>query len=107
MPVQDRIVAAVADLRPGSATFLGKAELEMNSEDPVCLLIPPLVAHGFQAVTDSRLLYAVNRFYDGADEQGVAWDDPTLSVQWPLDNPILSDRDRNNPTVSEILSDGG
>ncbi len=105
IPVHGRIVAAVADLRPGSATFLGKAELELNSEEPACLLIPPLVAHGFQALSDAKLLYAVNRFYDGTDEQGVAWDDPTLAVRWPLSDPILSDRDRNNPRVSEIVSE--
>jgi dTDP-4-dehydrorhamnose 3,5-epimerase len=61
------------------------------------------VAHGFYAVTDVTLTYLVDNYYDGADEFGVAWDDPTLAVPWGTVDPILSGRDRNNPRLGDIL----
>jgi len=103
VPVSGSMRAVVADLRPGSASFLKTAVLELSADDHTCLFIPPMVAHGFLALTDARLVYAVNRFYDGADEQGVAWDDPTLAVNWGTLHPILSERDRNNPGVKDLF----
>ncbi len=103
IPVSGVIRAAVADLREGSPGFLRTAVIELSSGEPVCLLIPPGVAHGFVALTDARLLYAVNRYYDGSDEQGVAWDDPDLGIQWGIADPVLSGRDRVNPRVGELF----
>ena len=103
VPVAGRIRAVIADLRPESPSFLAKAELDLSADEPVCLFVPPHVAHGFLALTDTRLLYAVNRLYDGSDEQGVAWNDPDLSIDWGTANPILSGRDMNNPSVADIF----
>jgi dTDP-4-dehydrorhamnose 3,5-epimerase len=69
--------------------------------------IPEGVAHGFLAVLPTSLLYMVTNEYDGSDEHGLAWDDPALGVQWPRvatadGRPILSDRDRSNPLLSEL-----
>jgi dTDP-4-dehydrorhamnose 3,5-epimerase len=103
VPVRGRIRAAVADLRDDSPTFLQTAVLELSGEGNACLLVPPRVAHGFLALTETTLLYAVNRFYDGNDEQGTAWDDPILSIDWGEKNPVLSERDRSNPTVEDLF----
>lgn len=103
VPVSGSIRAVVADLRPGSPSFLKTAVLDLTADDPACLFVPPMVAHGFLALTDARLLYAVNRYYDGTDEQGVAWDDPALAVNWGAVQPVLSERDMKNPGVKDLF----
>jgi dTDP-4-dehydrorhamnose 3,5-epimerase len=71
--------------------------------------IPVGVAHGFLALEPLQLVYLVTNEYDGSDEAGFAWDDPLAAVPWPpLDanrpgRPILSDRDRNNPSLEALV----
>jgi dTDP-4-dehydrorhamnose 3,5-epimerase len=71
-------------------------------ERRVGLYIPPGVAHGFYAETDLTLLYLVDAEFTGEDEFGLAWDDPDVAIAWPSPDPILSDRDRSNPSLREI-----
>jgi dTDP-4-dehydrorhamnose 3,5-epimerase-like enzyme len=72
-------------------------------------LIPPGVAHGFLAIEALELLYFVTNEYDGSDEHGFAWDDRLADVAWPPvpetadHRPILSDRDRQNPPLTELV----
>ena len=66
------------------------------------VFIPPGVAHGFAAVTDMTITYLVDNYYNGADELGVAWDDPAIGADWGVDQPVLSDRDRKNPRRADI-----
>jgi dTDP-4-dehydrorhamnose 3,5-epimerase-like enzyme len=71
--------------------------------------VPPLVAHGFLALEPLLLLYLVTNEYDGTDELGFAWDDPLAGVPWPAvrvspdGRPILSERDRSNPSLDELV----
>jgi len=71
----------------------------LDGDVPAALYIPPGVAHGFLALTDLDLIYFVSEEYDGTDEFGVAWNDPALGVPWDVDDPILSQRDRENPEL--------
>jgi dTDP-4-dehydrorhamnose 3,5-epimerase len=72
--------------------------------------IPARVAHGFLAIEALELLYLVTNEFDGSDELGFAWDDPAVGVPWPPvpgtpdGRPILSDRDRSNPPLSELIA---
>ena len=72
--------------------------------------IPAGVAHGFLALEPVDLVYLVTIEYDGSDELGFAWDDPLAAVPWPLPaptpdgQPILSDRDRSNPSLAELVA---
>jgi dTDP-4-dehydrorhamnose 3,5-epimerase len=74
------------------------------------VVIPAGVAHGFLALEPLDLLYLVTDEYDGSDELGFAWDDPAAGVPWPTDlptpdgAPILSDRDRSNPSLAELAA---
>ncbi|MFM7718415.1 MAG: dTDP-4-dehydrorhamnose 3,5-epimerase family protein, partial [Actinomycetota bacterium] len=102
--VSGRARIALVDLRPDSPTRLATAAIEVDTdEERVCLLIPPGVAHGFYARSPVLLQYLVDRPYDGGDELGLAWDDPALSLGWPSDRPLLSERDRSNPSLAEAL----
>ncbi len=106
IPLQGEFQAALADLRRSSPTFGRTMVFRMSGEDTRCVLIPPGVAHGFLALGSAALLYAVDRYYDGSDEQGVAWDDGKLAIPWLKTEPILSERDRINPSLEELERQG-
>ena len=72
--------------------------------------IPAGVAHGFLAIEPLELVYLVTNEFDGSDELGFAWDDPLAAIPWPAvagtpdGRPILSDRDRSNPSLGELVA---
>jgi len=92
------------DMRVSSATQGAAQVLELAAECPQGLLIPPGVAHGYLALTDVTLMYVVDQYYDGgADESGVAWNDPALGLDWGCSTaPLLSDRDAGSPRLNEL-----
>jgi dTDP-4-dehydrorhamnose 3,5-epimerase len=71
----------------------------MSADRPATLYIPPGVAHGFSAITDCDLIYWVSHEYDATDEFGIAWNDARLGIDWGVNAPILSNRDRENPSL--------
>jgi dTDP-4-dehydrorhamnose 3,5-epimerase len=101
---------ALVDVRPmlaGPAAGPGVQTQTLEKDETVT--IPPGVAHGFLAVEPLELLYFVTNEYDASDELGFAWDDPQAAVPWPTVGtpdvrPILSDRDRRNPALSELVA---
>jgi dTDP-4-dehydrorhamnose 3,5-epimerase len=96
---------ALVDLRSGSPTERATSTLRLSGETPRGLFIPPGVAHGFLAETDLVLGYLVDRYFDGTDEWAISWNDPALGIDWPTEDPILSDRDRGSPDLAEALRD--
>ena len=76
--------------------------IEIGHANQAGVFIPCGGPHGFYADTDVTLTYIVDNYYDGADELGVAWNDPMLAVPWGVDEPILSARDRTNPLLGDI-----
>jgi len=100
-----RILVGMFDLRRSSPTHGKPLTIEIGEGAEVGVYIPPGVAHGFQALTDATLTYLVDRYYDASDEQGVAWDDPDIGIDWPIRDAILSDRDRANPRLRDISAD--
>lgn len=97
IPVSGTMTAGLADLRQDSETWRRSITIRMDGERPRGLLIPPGVAHGYAALSDLTMIYVVNRYYDGTDEFGIAWDDPELGIEWGIENPTLSARDMSNP----------
>jgi dTDP-4-dehydrorhamnose 3,5-epimerase len=98
-----RAHVGLADLRGvlGRGHSVPTLSLELTSGE--CLFIPPLVAHGLWALTDVSLLYLVTQEYDGSDEHGFAWNDPTAAVGWPDGTPLLSERDRTAPDLIDVV----
>jgi dTDP-4-dehydrorhamnose 3,5-epimerase len=95
------------DLRVGSPTEGATLSLDLGARadgtiDHRALYIPAGVAHGFAALTDVTVTYLVDRYYDPADELGIAWDDPAVKAEWGVGDPILSARDRANPKRAEV-----
>ena len=103
LAVRGTIRVGLVDLRPSSPTFLQSATIDMGEDNLLGLFIPEGVAHGFAALTDCTLMYIVNNYYDGgADEFGIAWNDPKINLDWGLADPALSRRDLNNPLIANI-----
>lgn len=100
--VDGRIRVGLADLRQSSPTYGASEVVEIGEEMQRGVFIPSGVAHGFYALTDATLTYIVDNYYDGADEFGVAWNDPDLAVAWQADAPLISPRDASNPRLREI-----
>jgi dTDP-4-dehydrorhamnose 3,5-epimerase len=99
------ILVALHDLRRSCSSFGKSLAFEIGESNEVGVYIPPGVAHGFQAVTDATLTYLVDNYYDPDDENGLAWDDPDAAIPWPIPDPLLSERDKQNPKRSEIAPD--
>jgi dTDP-4-dehydrorhamnose 3,5-epimerase len=88
------------DLRPGSPTRLRWHAETLTSENRLALYIPEGFAHGFQTLEDDcEVLYQMSEFYHAGLGRGLRWDDPKLSIPWPVAQPIVSDRDRAFPLL--------
>lgn len=93
--LRGRVFDVAADLRTGSPSFGRWFALELSEHSPRQLLIPPGVAHGFQALSDDvQLLYHHSVAFDAQLEDGVRHDDPLLAIDWPLPVGPMSPRDR-------------
>jgi dTDP-4-dehydrorhamnose 3,5-epimerase len=86
----------------GSPTDGATLLLDLDGDEDRGVYIPPGVAHGFASLTDLTLWYLVDGYYNPADELGVAWDDPAIDADWGVTDPIVSERDRHNPTRADL-----
>lgn len=100
--VSGKIRVGLCDLRPSSSTHLATETIDLESTEPKGLFIPIGVAHGFLTKTDIVLTYLVDSYYDGTDENAVAWNDPDVGIEWGADTSIISERDATSPRLSEI-----
>lgn len=84
------------DIRPNSPTFGEYVGVELSDENGRLLWIPSGFAHGFCVLGDepADMLYKVSGNYNPQGEGGIVYDDPDLAIDWPIDNPIISDRDK-------------
>jgi len=93
----------IVDLRKMSPTFGKWHGEELSSDNMKMMYIPEGFAHGFQTLTeDAQLLYLHTAFYRPECEGGVRFDDPDLSISWPLPPVKISGKDRNLPRISEL-----
>ncbi len=90
------------DLRLGSPTDGRTMHIDLDGQVERGLFIPPGVAHGFASHTDLLLSYLVDNYHNPADELGVAWDDLDIAADWGVTDPVLSDRDKKNPSRADI-----
>jgi dTDP-4-dehydrorhamnose 3,5-epimerase len=98
-----RIFDAVVDLRRDSPTFGRWEGHELDDESHRQLYVPVGFAHGFCVLTEiADVTYRMSSYYDPATEAEIAWDDPEVGIEWPVAEPILSERDRGAPRLAEI-----
>ena len=92
------------DLRKDSDTFGKWDGIELSAENKKMIFIPRGFAHGFCTLSDeSEVLYKVDNFYSPDHECGLLWNDPEIGINWPVNNPFLSDKDKTNMTLTEFF----
>jgi dTDP-4-dehydrorhamnose 3,5-epimerase len=101
------ILDVAVDIRVGSPTFGRWIGVELSAGDGRQIYLPEGCAHGFLVVGDeaATVLYKCTAGYDPGGEWGVRWDDPRLEIAWGVKDPILSDKDRRAPLLSEVPPD--
>jgi dTDP-4-dehydrorhamnose 3,5-epimerase len=97
------ILDVAVDLRRGSPTY-GQWETHvLDDARHRQLYVPVGFAHGFAVLSDlADVAYLVSSLYDPATEAGIAWNDPDVGVEWGIEEPLLSERDRTAPRLAEI-----
>ena len=99
-----KIFDVVADIRPESPTYLQWISVELSSANFLQLYIPSGYSHGVCILSDfAELEYKCTDFYDPTDELRIVWNDPSIGIEWPIKNPILSLKDRNASTLAEQI----
>ena len=98
------IFDVVVDIRPQSATFGQWLGITLSAEKGDSLFVPIGFAHGFCVLSQegAHVTYKVTEFYNPSEEGGLAFDDPDLKISWPIQTPILSDKDRKHPHLKEL-----
>ncbi len=92
------IYDVIVDIRPASPTFKKWLAFELSAENRKMIYAPKGFAHGFQSLADNtEVFYQISEIYMPESAKGLRWNDPVLSVSWPLPSPILSERDQSFP----------
>jgi len=100
-----RVYDVVLDLRKNSSTFGQWDSFELSAENFSIVYIPRGCAHGFCTLEENtEFVYKNDNFYEPKAEGGIRWNDPTLAIPWPVDTPILSEKDAALPFFKEIFS---
>ena len=109
---QGKLVRAIAgmifdvavDIRRGSATFGKWCGVELSAANRKMLYIPVGFAHGFAALTDgAEITYKTTNEYSAANDAGVMWDDPDIAIDWPVADPLISEKDARNKMLSQAI----
>lgn len=103
--ITGRVFAVAVDIRPGSPTLGHWVGSELSAENKRQVYAAPGFARGFCVLSDeAELHYLCSAIYNPATEVGVRWDDPAMGIDWPVDEPILSDKDARAQTLAEWLA---
>jgi dTDP-4-dehydrorhamnose 3,5-epimerase len=98
-----QIFDVAVDLRRDSPTYGQWEGHLLDDEAHRQLFVPVGFAHGFAVLSEiADVTYLCSSTYDPATESGIAWDDPEVGVEWPVDDPLVSERDRGAPTLAEV-----
>jgi dTDP-4-dehydrorhamnose 3,5-epimerase len=99
--VEGTVFDVAVDVRRGSPTFGRWTSVLLSADNFKQLYVPPGFAHGFAVVSPvAQVEYKCSDFYDPSSEIGIVWNDPAIGVRWPAEHPLLSERDRQHPTLA-------
>ena len=100
--VKGVVLDVAVDLRKNSPTFKQWVGVELSAENKKQLLIPRGFGHGFVTLTDDvEFLYKADNYYAPEADAGIRWNDPDIGVEWGVENPILSEKDKKNPFLKD------
>ena len=99
------VIDFAVDLRRKSKTYGSYFALELSEQNKTIFWIPPGFAHGFVSLQDNTIFsYKCTQVYNKHSEASIRWDDPDLAIDWKIQNPIISEKDRNAPFFKELIS---
>lgn len=102
--LQGKIFDVFVDIDPDSSSF-GKWEgVYLDAEQGEQLFIPIGYAHGFCVMSETaHVCYKVSSIYNPLEEKGFRYDDPFVGIKWPIQHPVLSERDKMSPLLNEVI----
>jgi len=104
--ISGEIFDVAVDLRRGSATFGKWTGIHLSDENRRQVFIPEGFAHGFCVLSEFALFYyKCSDFYAPDDEGGIIWSDPDIGIEWPVINPIISEKDKQYQKLSRLNID--
>ena len=102
--IEGEIFDVAVDVRRGSPTFGKWVGVTLSAENFRQCYLPPGFAHGFAVVSPiAQVEYKCTDVYDPTSELGVAWNDPAIGIDWPIADPLLSERDTRHLTLSALM----
>ncbi len=79
--------------------------MQVGFSNKVKLFIPAGLGNSYLIISDEAVYeYQVNQYYSAGMERGIAWNDPELGIDWTIENPVLSEKDQNNPSFKDYLA---
>lgn len=107
--ISGKVLDVALDLRKGSPTFGKIYSTILDAEKNNLLYLPKGFGHGFSVLEDAIFVYKCSNYYNKPAEGGVLWSDPALEIDWMVDEPIISEKDQEWPTLAEFknLTGGG
>lgn len=101
--ISGKIFDVVVDLRQDSLTSGQWVSAALSAEEHTMIYIPDWCAHGFCVTSDrAEVVYHTSNEYSPEHEAGIIWNDPALAITWPVDDPIVSDRDQRWPVLTGV-----
>jgi dTDP-4-dehydrorhamnose 3,5-epimerase len=102
--IEGEVFDVAVDVRRGSPAFGKWVGVSLSAENFKQVYVPPGFAHGFCVVSPiAQVEYKCTDLYDPAGEIGIAWNDPSIGVEWPVTMPVLSPRDSANPRLAAVM----
>lgn len=93
--IKGRVIDVAVDLRKNSATYGQHVAVEISGENNLCFWIPEGFAHGFSTLEENTVFaYKCTNFYSKESEGCILWNDQDLNIDWKVDSPLLSDKDK-------------
>lgn len=105
--VEGAVLDVAVDIRKGSPTYGRHIAVELTAENHLQLFIPRGFAHGFSVLSkEAKFQYKCDNFYSKDDEGAIRWDDPSLDIDWKIDNQsiIISEKDSQNSSFLDFIS---
>jgi len=100
--IRGRIYDVAVDIRRGSPTYKRWVGIELTEENNYMVYIPEGFAHGFVVLSDEAVvIYKCTKEYSKENERGIIWNDPEISIEWPVKLPVLSERDSKLPLLKD------
>ena len=103
--IKGSVLDVAVDLRSNSTTYGMHYSVELNQNNHKLFFIPKGFAHGFVALEDDTIFsYKCSNFYNKDSEESLLWNDKDLAISWPIDNPIVSDKDAMAKSFNDFKS---